>query len=64
MDRVTAILTACARLHNFIIQQDGPFEVLDSDVVPHANAPLGMGYLPVVPDETFEAYDGPIRGKA
>ena len=58
LDRVTAILTACARLHNFIIQQDGPFEVLDSDVVPHANAPLGMGYLPVVPDETFEAYDG------
>jgi hypothetical protein len=27
MERVSAILTACAQLHNFIIKEDGPFEV-------------------------------------
>ena len=58
LDRVTAVLTACARLHNYIIREDGPFETKADDVVPHANAPLGLGYLPVVPDETFEVYNG------
>lgn len=61
LDRVTAILTACARLHNYIIGEDGPFEAKADDVVPHPSAPLGLGYLPVVPDETFEVYNGVSR---
>jgi len=61
LDRVTAILTACARLHNYIIQEDGPFETKADDIVAHSSAPLGMGYLPVVPDETFEVYNGVSR---
>ncbi|KAL7554114.1 hypothetical protein ACHAWF_017515 [Thalassiosira exigua] len=68
LDRVTAILTACARLHNFIIQVDGPFDTKDYtsieaemdslEIVANPSAPLGMSYLPVVPDELFEAYQG------
>ena len=70
IDRVSAILTACARLHNFIIQQDGPFDVSTNDNMAldrdtddleiHANprAPLGMSYLPTIPDESFLAYQG------
>jgi hypothetical protein len=66
-DRVTAVLTACSRLHNFIIKHDGPFEACNGSVEdemnsleihPNPSAPLGMSYLPVVPDETFEAYTG------
>ena len=69
LDRVTAILTACARLHNFIIQEDGPFETehnyksvqeeMDQlEIRAHPSAPLGMSYLPVVPDENFQVYHG------
>jgi hypothetical protein len=66
MDRASAILIACARLHNFIIQEDNPFqqcktadEEIDScDFAPNPLAPLGMSYLPVVPDENFEVYPG------
>ena len=48
--RVSAILTACARLHNFIIREDGPFEreffeEYDSyEITPNPAAPLGMSY--------------------
>ncbi|KAL7545661.1 hypothetical protein ACHAWF_009009 [Thalassiosira exigua] len=68
LDRVSAILEACSRLHNFIIQVDGPFdtkqyssveeEMESLEIVANPSAPLGMSYLPVVPDETFEAYPG------
>jgi hypothetical protein len=70
LDRVTAVLTACARLHNFIIQEDGPFEKTKANVFsledeiesleirPDPSAPLGMSYLPVVPNEEFEMYEG------
>jgi len=67
MERVSAILTACARLHNFIIQNDGPFEAVYSSVeeemeslsiTPNPSAPLGMSYLPVVPNEEFVPYSG------
>ncbi|KAL7552356.1 hypothetical protein ACHAWF_016576 [Thalassiosira exigua] len=68
LDRVSAILEACSRLHNFIIQVDGPFdtkvysaveeEMESLEIVANPIAPLGMSYLPVVPDETFEAYPG------
>ena len=67
VERVSAILIACARLHNFIIREDGPFdcefslvmEEYDSyDITPDPAAPLGMSYLPIVPDEEFQAYPG------
>ena len=64
LDRVTAILTACARLHNFIIQEDGPFEGvspedMDSNTDASSSiAPFGMNYLPVVPDDSFVSYSG------
>ena len=28
LDRVTAVLPACSRLHNFIVQEDGPHEMI------------------------------------
>ena len=66
MDRASAILIACAQLHNFIIQEDNPFqqcktadeEIESCDFAPNPLAPLGMSYLPVVPDENFEVYPG------
>jgi hypothetical protein len=66
MDRASAILIACARLHNFIIQEDNPFqqcktadkEIDSCNFAPNPLAPLGMSYLPVVPDENFEVYPG------
>ena len=70
VERVSAILTACARLHNFIIREDGPFEreyssaveEYDSyDITPNPAAPLGMSYLPIVPDEDFQEYPGISR---
>ncbi|KAL7542523.1 hypothetical protein ACHAWF_007216 [Thalassiosira exigua] len=68
LDRVSAILNACARLHNFIIEMDGPFdtkvynsieEEMDClEILANPSAPLGMSYLPVVPDNEFEVYSG------
>ena len=56
------------RLYNFIIQQDGPFHVPENlsiqnemeqwEINLNPVAPLGMNYLPVVPDKTFALYDG------
>ena len=60
LERVADILLACARLHNFIIQQDGPShvgndsfqeEMDDLDFAPVPDAPFNMGYLPAIPDE-------------
>ena len=67
LERVSAILEACARLHNFIIREDKPFgntfenvqeEMDDMALVPHSAAPLGMSYLPVVPSDEFQHYRG------
>jgi hypothetical protein len=67
LDRVTRILMACARLHNFIIKEDRPFdkqyrtveEEFDSmNLLPDPIAPLELSYLPVIPDEIFEVYPG------
>ena len=64
LDRVTAVLIACARLHNFIIQEDGPFEICDMsdadrlEIRADPSAPFGMSYLPVIPDSTFQVYEG------
>ena len=67
LDRVTRILMACARLHNFIIREDRPFdkhyrtveeEIDGMNLSPDPNAPLEMSYLPVVPDDMFEVYLG------
>ena len=66
MERVSAILTACTRLHNFIIREDKPFtktfataddEFESFDLPPFNNAPFDMSYLPIVPDADFEIYD-------
>jgi hypothetical protein len=67
MECVSAILTAYARLHNFIIREDGSFEVefhsvqeeMESlEITPNHDTPLGMSYLHVVPPNEFEAYHG------
>ena len=68
LDRVTAIVMACARLHNYIITMDGPNDtmvqvVADGEDVEftidaHPDAPLGMSYLPVIPNEDWEEFEG------
>ena len=68
LDRVSSIIMACARLHNYIIKMDGPNDVFDGlvengedpdfTIVPHPDAPLGMSYLPVVPNEYWEPFEG------
>jgi hypothetical protein len=55
-----------ALLHNFIIEEDGPFgterfasvseEMQSMNISPHSSAPLGMSYLPVVPDDALRQY--------
>ncbi|KAL7485511.1 hypothetical protein ACHAW6_011110 [Cyclotella cf. meneghiniana] len=60
---------ACARLHNFIINGDQPFEreicsvEEENDPInllpdPMASLDLDLLYLPVVPDEIFLVYPG------
>ena len=59
---------ACARLHNYITAMDGPNDVLDEvvedgedadfSIIPHPDAPLGMSYLPVVPNDEWERFEG------
>ena len=68
LDRVTSIVMACARLHNYIIAMDGPNDTFDEvveggedaefSIVPHPDAPLRMSYLPVVPNDEWEKFDG------
>ena len=68
LNRASAILIACACLHNFIIRQVKPFgnifehlpdEIDELDgIATHPNAPLGMTYLPVVPNDDFQKYYG------
>ena len=68
MDRVSRILTACARLHNFVIQQDGPFgtpsdsiaeEMESNGICPNPQAPFpDMSYLPVIPNREFSTIPG------
>lgn len=71
LDRVTAVVMACARLHNFIIMMDGSLDMSfnennqDDDVgdgcysiKAHPDAPLGMSYLPVIPGNDWEKYEG------
>ncbi|KAL3786948.1 hypothetical protein ACHAWO_013787 [Cyclotella atomus] len=64
LDRVSAILNACARLHNFIIQRDGPCDMMTVEmnaneeemhlqIRPDIAAPLGMSYLPTIPDDSY-----------
>ncbi|KAL7502590.1 hypothetical protein ACHAXN_000526 [Cyclotella atomus] len=75
--RVSAILTACARLHNFIIQRDGPCDEMTVgmnvgeeehhlQIRPDNAAPLGMSYLPTVPDDSyvFETEEGDSQTRA
>ena len=56
--------TPCARLHNFIIQRDGPCDEMtvrmstgEEEMVlqirPDNAAPLGMSYLPTIPDDSY-----------
>lgn len=69
LDRITAIVMACARIHNFIIRMDGGRDALmdengnggedyDATIVEDTSAPLGMAYLPVVPNEDWQEIDG------
>ena len=54
------ILMACAVLHNFIIENDcvsNDKEVFDNDdnnIVQMDGAPMGMSYLPTIPDSDFD----------
>jgi hypothetical protein len=72
MDRVSAVLTACAWLNNFIIREKGNLaleteyasvedEMEALRITPNSDAPLGMSFLPSVPDEEFEAFPGISR---
>ncbi len=65
LDRITAIVIACARLHNFVIKLDGIDDSLGCDevreeatIVRDATAPFGMAYLPVVPNDEWEEFEG------
>jgi hypothetical protein len=65
LDRISAIVMACARLHNFIISVDGNEDERgcdevreESTIVKDAVAPFGMAYLPVVPNEEWVPFDG------
>lgn len=80
LDRISALVMACARLHNFIIRIDGDREesvfaddrndndnVDDDDnetttttttIVEELAAPLGMAYLPSVPNDDWEEFEG------
>ena len=59
---------ACARLYNYIITMDGPNDtmvqvVADGEDVEftidaHPDAPLGMSYLPVIPNEDWGEFEG------
>ena len=70
MDRVSKILTACARLHNFVIQQDGPFgsssggvsladEYKENGILPAPAAPFpDMSFMPSIPNDEFVSIPG------
>jgi hypothetical protein len=76
LDRISAIVMACARLHNYVIRFDGVREesVIDDDMDDDRSdddtatttttiavdlvAPLGMAYLPVVPNDDWEEIEG------
>ena len=71
LSRVSAILTACARLHNYITQRDGPCDEMTVgmstgeeetflQIRPDNTAQLGMSYLPTIPDASyiFDTEDG------
>jgi hypothetical protein len=74
MDRVssTSILTACTRLHNYIISEDRPFnndnnfastgeEMEALGITADNEAPLGMSFLPVILDDDFESFPGILQ---
>ena len=65
LGKISQIISACARLHNFIIDMDVPPSILneeeDDKIVPMNNGPQEMGYLPTMledEDEEFEKIDG------
>lgn len=65
LDRITAIVMACARLHNFVIAIDGFDEMMGCDEVREETiiakdvvAPFGMAYLPVVPNDEWVQFEG------
>ena len=64
LGKMSQILNACARLHNFIIDCDVPRNVHndgdDEHVVAMESAPCGMAYLPCMfePGEEFVKQDG------
>jgi len=76
LDRVTSIVMACARLHNYIIKIDGSTNVIGSEscgdeaddtdytITAHSDAPLGMSYLPVIPNDEWEQYEGMSYARA
>ena len=70
LSKISSIVMACARLHNYIIDMDVPPTVINDDeddniiAVPHA--PDGMGYTPVMldPNEDFVKVDGVSQARA
>ena len=67
MDSDAKILMSCARLHNFIIDNDGigdddnndeddvDVDGLDAHFGVFQQAPMNMVYLPILPNEPFNA---------
>ena len=65
LPKISQIFGACARLHNYIIDNDMPIDSINEEadhlIIPLPNAPSNMGYLPVMfeeDDDTFEKVDG------
>ena len=67
LDRVTTIIMACVRLHNYVITMDGLkdmswnriiYDEPEFTITAHPDAPLGMSYLPVIPNEDWQQYEG------
>jgi len=76
LENTSKILMACARLHNFVIDEEHPeVEVEDEEddeddddddgrtIRPMPNSPLGMTYLPTIPED-FEEIEGVSHARA
>ena len=48
LGKCSDILECCARLHNYVITEDGEDNILPADIPPFLDLPLGWGYLPTV----------------
>ena len=48
LSKCSDILECCARLHNYVITEEGDDNIRPADIPPLPDSPLGWGYLPTV----------------